>query len=248
MSTFKYKTINNAYIKLVKRIYEKPDYFEEVVSDGKGPNINKRSRYHLRNVHLLIEEPEKFNGYKVKCPERSKKMNNYIKRETALFDVGETSAAIMGTASSMWRAIKNPDGTINANYGYMVYYLRDTPASFSQWEWCQNRLTKNIHSLQAYMHFNRPKDQFINNLDQPCTVFTQFTVEHNHLNFHSYMRSNDIIYGMPYNIAYFQLLQQRMLAYLNGRGHNLKTGYIHHNTTLLHLYIDKMDIARSIIY
>lgn len=248
MNVFKFKTINNAYVKLVKRIYEKPDYFEEVISDGKGPNINKRSRFHLRNVHLMIKNPEKFDGYKVKCPERSKKMNNYIMRETALFDCGETRAEVMGNISTMWRAIKNPDGTINANYGYMVYYLRDAPKDISQWEWCKNRLDKNIHTLQAYMHFNRPKDQFVENLDQPCTVFTQFTVEHGYLNFHSYMRSNDIIYGTPYNIAYFRLLQERMLHYLNSQGHNLKFGYLHHNTTSLHLYVDKMDIARSIFW
>jgi len=74
------------------------------------------------------------------------------------------------------------------------------------------------------------------------------------LNFHSFMRSNDVIYGTPYNLAYFKLLQERMLNWLNEEvipnGETptkpLKMGHLHHNVTSLHLYEDKIDIAKSI--
>ena len=183
-------------------------------------------------------------------------MNDYLEKEIVLFDKGEIDADKMGNISSIWKMIANPDGTINANYGYMVYHLRDAgnekfdsnTKMMSQWEWCKDRLSKNIYTLQAIMHFNRPKDQFIDNLDQPCTVFTQFTVEDGKLNFHSFMRSNDIIYGTPYNLAYFKILQGRMLEYLNKEFNaNLKFGYLHHNVTSLHLYEDKVGIAKSIV-
>ncbi|MCJ7638143.1 MAG: thymidylate synthase [Nitrososphaeraceae archaeon] len=241
---------------MVKRILEKPDYFQEVCFDGsgKGKNINKKSRWHLRNVHVMFENPSEFTGYNVKCKERSRVMNDYMEKERELFDRGEISSDKMGEISKIWKLIENPDKTINANYGFMCHHLRDAGNEkfgnkfMTQFEWCQDRLKRNIHTLQAIMHFNRPKDQFIENLDQPCTVFCQFTVENGALNFHGFMRSNDIIYGTPYNLAYFKLLQGRMLNYLNNEcGHNLKYGYLHHNVTSLHLYFNKLDIAKSIV-
>lgn len=86
---------------------------------------------------------------------------------------------------------------------------------------------------QAIMHFNTPKDKCIENLDQ-------LTIENDKLNFHSYMRSNDIIYGRPYNLAYFKVILEKMLDYLNAEcGHKLEMGYIHRNATSIHLYKDK---------
>lgn len=256
MNIFKFKTINQCYISLVKRLLNNPDDYQKVSfkDSGKGKNINKRSRYHLRNVHIMIENPKEFTEFKVKSEERSKVMNDYMRKERILFDKGVIDSNEMGKISKIWKLIENPDKTINANYGYMVYHLKDagnpkfTDNLMSQFEWCQDRLKRNIHTLQAIMHFNRPKDQFVENLDQPCTVFCQFTVTKNKLNFHSFMRSNDVIYGTPYNLAYFKVLQERMLNYLNKDcGYNLKCGYLHHNVTSLHLYENKMDIARSII-
>jgi thymidylate synthase len=255
MNCFTFKTINEGYIELVKKLLNAPQDYQivDIPGAGKGKNINKRSRFHLRNVHIMIENPSEFTRYKVASEERTKTMNDYMMKERVLFDEGEIDSNKMGSISKIWKLIENPDQTINANYGYMVYHLKDAGNErydnnfMSQWEWCQNRLANNLYTLQAIMHFNRPKDQFVDNLDQPCTVFCQFTVEGNKLNFHSYMRSNDIIYGTPYNLAYFQVLQGRMLDYLNNE-HNAKLefGYLHHNVTSLHLYEDKIDIAKSI--
>ena len=256
MNIYRFKTINEGYITLVKTLLTNPTNKEIITiqESGKGKYINKKSRVHLRNVHVLFEDPGEFIEFKVDCPRRSLIMNDYMMKERILFDEGVIDSNSMGNISKIWKGIENPDMTINANYGYMVYHLKDagnikySDKFMSQFEWCQNRLEENIHTLQAIMHFNRPKDQFLGNLDQPCTVFAQFTVEDNKLNFHSYMRSNDVIYGTPYNLAYFVLLQRRMLEYLNNKlGTSLEMGYLHHNTTSLHLYLDKMHVADKIV-
>lgn len=261
MNVFHFQTINQGYIELVRRILIKPDYYQSVtfLNSGKGPNVNKKSRFHLRNVHILIQNPGEFEQFDVLLPERSKKMNDYMHKEQILFDNGIIDADQMSSISKLWGLIRNPDKkTINANYGYMVYYLKDAGnlnqsnmPLLSQFEWCKQCLIKNPETLQAVMHFHRPKDQFKENLDQPCTMFTQFTVENGYLNFHSFMRSNDIIYGTPYNIAYFKLLQKRMLLFLNAQKCSpkeyLKFGYLHHNVTSLHLYEDKISIAKQIV-
>jgi len=240
----------------VKTLLSCPTSIEKIsfAGNGKGKFVNKKSRLHLRNVHIMFENPGEFTEFSVGCPERSAVMNNYMERERDMFDRGVIDADHMGNISKIWKKISNPDSTINANYGYMVYHLKDagnikySDKFISQFEWCQNRLEQNLHTLQAIMHFNRPKDQYVDNLDQPCTVFAQFTVEDNKLNFHSYMRSNDVIYGTPYNLAYFVVLQRRMTEYLNSKLKiNLEVGYLHHNTTSLHLYLDKIQIAKKII-
>lgn len=249
MNCFKFDTVNNGYKYLVKRLLINPDRHQLVPFNGcgKGKYINKKSRSHLDNVHIMIENPNEFTYFKVDCPKREAKMNSYMEKERDLFDKGIIDSNEMSKISKIWDLIKNKNNTINANYGYMVYYLRDTPNGLSQFEWCQDKLIENIDTLQAYMHFNRPKDQFDDNLDQPCTLFTQFNVINNKLNFTSYMRSNDVIYGTPYNIAYFIELQRRMCKYLNRNGYNIQMGSLYHNTTSLHLYDDKRDIAKSII-
>lgn len=255
MNIYNFRTINSGYIDLVKILLTNPTYHQKVDFDGcgKGKYINKKSRSHLRNVHILFENPGEFDKFQVHCPKRSDIMNDYMNKERKFFDAGITDSNKMGEISKIWKFIENPDQTINANYGYMVYHIKDAGNTkygnelLSQYSWCQKVLKNNLYSLQAVMHFHRPKDQYEGNLDQPCTVFTQFTVEDNKLNFHSFMRSNDIIYGTPYNLAYFKLLQERMRHYLNSElSIELEMGYLHHNVTSLHLYDDKKYIAEKI--
>jgi thymidylate synthase len=268
MNVFEFETINDGYIELVNRLLTKPDDYEKVTLEGcgKGRMVNKKSRYHLRNVHIIFKNPKLFNYYKVIDDNRSNTMNQYMEKERKMFDDGVIDSNEMSKISKIWKCIENPDQTINANYGYMVYHIKDARTRYdipiynnyrlesdtcndymSQFEWCQIKLKNNIHTLQAYMHFNRPKDQYLDNLDQPCTMYCQFMVVDNKLNFISCMRSNDVIYGTPYNLAYFKILQERMLDYLNTEcGYDLEFGYLHHNATSLHLYEDKIDIAKKI--
>jgi thymidylate synthase len=268
MNVFEFDTINEGYIALVERLLTKPDDYESITLEGagKGKLINKKSRFHLRNVHIIFKRPDLFTEFVVKDVKRSKTMNQYMQEETKRFDDGVIDSNEMGEISKIWKYIENPDQTINANYGYMVYHLKDARTSYgvpfnnynlhdetqtsdylSQFEWCQTKLKTNLHTLQAYMHFNRPKDQYLDNLDQPCTMYCQFMVVNNQLHFISNMRSNDIIYGTPYNLGYFVKLQQRMLHYLNTEcNHTLVCGYLHHNATSLHLYEDKIPLAKKI--
>lgn len=258
MYTKVFNNLNEAYIELVKQLVTNPSDIQ-IIENNPATKfdrklINKKSRSHLRNVHIIIKNVENFDGYKVACPIRTAAMANYLESETVMFDQGITCSKKMGKLSKIWHYIRNPDNTINANYGWMVYHMKDagnptySPIMMSQYEWAFDRLSRNINTLQAIMHFNRPIHQWIDNLDQPCTVFVQYTVVDNKINLHSYMRSNDVIYGTPYNLAYFRLLLVRMQQDLNQKcGHQLELGYIHHNATSIHLYHDKINIAKQII-
>lgn len=191
----------------------------------------------------IITKSEKYNEI----------MHKYSAKETELFDKGDIFN--MGTISKVWDKIKNPDGSINANYGYMVYHLKDarnkmygpTDKPQSQWEWAKDMLIRNKDTCQAYCHFNRPKDQWKGNLDQPCTMFIQFLIRNDELHLMGFMRSNDIVYGTPYNILYFVKLMHRMIDELKDVYPDLVIGnYIHHVTSI-HYYKRSEDRVKQMI-
>lgn len=71
--------------------------------------------------------------------------------------------------------------------------------------------------------------------DRPCTVFLQFLVRDNGfgaaLELHSYMRSQDVWLGVPYDIFMFTQLQHT-IAFILG----LPVGQFAHHATSLHIY------------
>ena len=157
--------------------------------------------------------------------------------------------------------LPNPDGTINANYGYMVYHIRDAgnltyapEDDFkSQWEWAKSRLSLRLTCKQAYLHFNRPSHQWDKNRDQPCTMFIQFLASRNattnnyQLNLCANMRSNDLVRGTPYNIMYFIVLLHRMVDELKSLYPELSVGYYYHHTTSLHIYHHDVKLVRTML-
>lgn len=79
--------------------------------------------------------------------------------------------------------------------------------------------------------------------DRPCTVFLQFLVRDNGfgpaLELHSYMRSQDVWLGVPYDIFMFTQLQHTV-AFILG----LPAGQFAHHATSLHIYetdLSKVD-------
>lgn len=68
-------------------------------------------------------------------------------------------------------------------------------------------------------------------LDVPCTVSLQFMVRNGRLSVLTYMRSNDVWYGTPYDIFQFTTLQRVIAARLY-----LAVGHYTHVVGSLHLY------------
>lgn len=134
----------------------------------------------------------------------------------------------------------------------MVYHIKDAfnkefapDEQRSQWEWAKSRLIARHDTGQAYMHFNRPKDQWSGNKDQPCVMFGQFTIRNKKLNLTVSMRSNDVIYGTPYNWGYFIELMYRMIEELHEAGINVTIGTLHHFATSIHIYDKHYQLAKT---
>ena len=78
--------------------------------------------------------------------------------------------------------------------------------------------------------------------DEPCTIALQFRIRDNKLHCTGIMRSNDIWYGFPYDIAFFTELQMMMADELG-----VEYGSYTHFVTSLHVYNKDLDKIIKII-
>jgi thymidylate synthase len=82
-------------------------------------------------------------------------------------------------------------------------------------------------------------DLGINEADLPCTLTLHFLIRKNKLILHTHMRSNDVWWGLAYDVFQFTQLQLTV-AHMLG----IETGCYYHHTTSLHIYErdwDKVD-------
>ena len=124
-----------------------------------------------------------------------------------------------------WDRMSDDGVTVNSNYGWCI---RDK-YGFDQWEWCKQELSKNPNSRRAVIHIKEPSDK--ESKDVNCTVCLQFFIRDEKLYCTTYMRSNDIWLGYPYDVFQFTCMQILMSMELG-----LELGTYTHIAGSLHLY------------
>lgn len=224
------------YLSVLADVFSNPDYILDDV--GAHPNM-KGSREKI-NYSFTTPSPAR-EPVITGVSSRDDTVTRYTMQERERFDSGDITK--LGEISSFWEQIRNPDGTINANYGHMIYKLIDAgnigynpdQGLVSQWQWAKSRLLLRRDTAQAVMHFNRPKDQWDGNLDQPCCMYTQFLIRGDKLHYNVNMRSNDLWFGTPYNLAYHIELMYRMRDELRPK-YELDIGDLHYFAASLHIY------------
>lgn len=247
-------SLSEAYLALLKLVYETPEYTlttDHIDGAGQGALFNTTANWECTNVQFRIQHVTLQDDCpRTLSPSRNQVMRDYIAAETPLFDAGDTNATgNFSRLSKVWDTIKNPDGTINANYGLMVYHDRDAgQGTLSQWEWARALLQRYKETRQGVMLFYRPRHQWAGNRDQPCTVFVQFLIRDHRLHFSSYMRSNDLVLGTPYNLSYFIKLMHRMCDELQDTYPGLTVGHLTHTVTSLHIYQRSEPKVRAMLY
>jgi thymidylate synthase len=127
--------------------------------------------------------------------------------------------------SKFWDNISDDGKTLNSAYGYRI----SKQFGFDQWEHCKKLLKNDPYSRQAVIHIkdasNKPTK------DTPCTVALQFQIRDDDLYLTTYMRSNDIWLGFPFDIFAFTALQVKMAMELDRN-----IGNYTHIAGSLHLY------------
>lgn len=156
--------------------------------------------------------------------------------------------------------------TLNSSYGYRMRrqtygphctfenYLKPEGTPLSQWDVCILTLMEDPDSRRAVLLINGPIDQVkaatIGSKDVPCTLSLQFFVRDGLLHLHTHMRSNDVIWGLTYDLFSFTLFQEMMLLELRGSSEKfskLGLGSYYHTAGSLHIYDRHFDLSERII-
>ena len=192
-------------------------------------------------------------------PARNEVLKRYFANEKVLYASMTNSAEEFGKASKFWLDLANPDGTINSAYGHLIWQVpslghaefeeavNGKAAMRTPWEWAIQSLLADIDTRQAVMPFALPHHYWRGNKDQVCTMHGIFQVRNSQLNFTVVMRSNDITFGLAYDMPWFIFLQDKMLEVLKPTYPGLSKGKYTHFAHSLHLYESDFEKARLML-
>lgn len=194
------------------------------------------------NVALILEDP-------LSClyqNEVRSSQKKYISAELLWYFMGRNDVSFIRRYAKFWDSIKNEDDTVNSAYGHLLF-SRLNEYGYGQYQWALISLQKDPESRQAIMHFNLPSHQYLTNKDFVCTMYGIFQIRENRLNLTVSMRSNDVVWGLPTDIAFFAVLQCQMLVHLNKLYPDLKLGTYTHIANSFHIYEHHFDLIGSML-
>lgn len=163
----------------------------------------------------------------------------YFAGEMAWYLLRDRDPAFINNFSSFWKNITNSDGTINSNYGDIMFS--------DQLLWAYTSLKNDINTRQAICFVNQPKYQVPGNKDFVCTMYLNFWVRENRLYMKVQMRSNDIFYGLSYDAPFFATIQQQMYHWLKTDHPELQLGTYYHCADNIHYYERHFKLAEDVM-
>lgn len=160
-------------------------------------------------------------------------MTNNIRKMSMRYAVGELLWYLSGNNkleeiqkyTKAWDRMSDDGETVNSNYGFCIM----NKYGFDQWEYVEQMLRDNPATRQAVIHIKTADDNA--SKDVNCTVCLQFFIRDGKLYMTTYMRSNDIWLGFPFDVFQFTAMQVLMSMKLG-----VGLGTYTHVAGSLHLY------------
>lgn len=156
----------------------------------------------------------------------------YLLGELYWYFSGSNSLSTISQYSNFWTKISDDGITSNSAYGYIMQHK----FNFNQIEKMIELLRHDENSRRAVININVPNEYVIETLDEPCTIAIQFLIREGKLNATVMMRSNDLWFGLPYDIPFFTELQKYIANELG-----VEYGMYTHFVTSMHIYDRNMD-------
>lgn len=209
-----------------------------IMKDG-AEEYNERTGYHTRIKTGLHFDFNLQTGFPL-LTLRKMPLKLFIS-EQVWFIQGDKNLDFVNKFTKIWQNFAEEDGTVSTAYGYrwnnffernqldsLVEMLKSEPSSRQgvvvTWD-------PNSDGLVS------PKKKNV-----PCVPVWMANIVDGKLNFHVIFRSNDVMLGMPHDIAGFALLQH-MLAQEVGR----QVGYLHYSVSHAHIYENHYEQAQTLM-
>ena len=213
--------INSIYKQICSALYHQPDYFLK----PRGLKTNE-----LLNCSLQILKPRQ----RILTLESRKISLHYLAGELCFYLSGSRSLKFISYYSKFWNKISDNGRTVNSCYGYKIF--RNKINDITQFEYAKEQLMIDKNTRKAILMLHTDDDVLLKTKDNICTIFLQFFIRNDELILITNMRSNDIFFGLTYDIPFFTILQEIMLVHLQPKYPNLKLGSYIHNAGSLHFY------------
>lgn len=141
--------------------------------------------------------------------DRSTSVYKYLVAEMFWYLSGVHTTKFIGLFADLWNSIKNPDGTVNSNYGRSVFYIKDEKKqNLSYYNWVRSTLEHDIDSRQAIIPYADESIYKPGIKDFTCTQLQHFFIRDGILDSIVYIRSSDAIYGLTFDIPFWSVVQQ----------------------------------------
>lgn len=185
----------------------------------KAPKVGNTRE--LNNVKLVLKDINK-NIVSVRGLSPS-----YLAGELLWYFNGDNSLEFISNFSKFWTHISDDGKTSNSAYGYLMQRKH----GFNQIEKVIEILEADPLSRRAKININVPNPRVKETLDEPCTMSLHFMIRKNKLDCTVLMRSNDVWFGFPYDVAFFTTLQKYIAKRLN-----VGYGWYTHFAVSFHMY------------
>ena len=225
-----------------------PQLLQEILSKGKV--ISPRGCEIMELNHVQLEVQNNLWDFPNERPIR--KILDYWMNELAWYMTGSQDTAFICEKAKLWEGIKNPDGTLNSNYGRLVFYNKTThptmgAVTLPPFEWAAGSLEADIHSRQAVVTYNSGGYNFPGNKDYICTQHQAFFIREERLHCYIALRSSDAIFGLPYNMPWWSFVAQMMLDRLKTRYPHLTMGEIKVTIYSAHIYAQHYGLVSRML-
>jgi thymidylate synthase len=247
MHYIKSPTFAEAYKEVLKKILYNPEY----IVSPRGIKTHEVS-------NMIIELTLPLSNMLLNTVRST--IKRYLAGELYFYFNGDPSVKLIEHYSSFWKKIANEDGTVNSNYGTLLFTENTldnsrTHINFGphctqarcEWSWAVSRLIKDKNSRQSIIHFNKPHHCWDGTLDFPCTLTGVFSIREDKLNFTITMRSQDEFTGRIFDVPFFVLLQEQMLNHLIYTYPDLQLGSYTHITHSSHIYEKDFPIIEEML-
>lgn len=211
---------------------------EKLFSEGEFVTTREMKTLEICNVNLCLENPRNRNTYNVK---RKWKLPLAI-GEFAWHVSGSNTLDFITYYAKQWKNFSTDGKVIERScYGHKIF-KKDNFGN-SQWTRLIELLKKEPFSRRAVLDIyesDNGNDYFAK--DVACVSTAQFLIRNNKLDVIVNMRSNDLIWGLPYDIYLFTMLQELLSLELD-----VELGKYYHNVGSMHIYDRHFDLAKEML-
>lgn len=157
---------------------------------------------------------------------------SYICGELLWYALGRKDVGFINKFAGLWGRISDDGETSYSAYGDIVFNRH----GFNQVDKIIQLLCDDPESRRAVINFNVPNENVIKTKDEICTIALQFLIRDGKLHCYGIMRSNDVWYGLPYDVIFFTELTKYIARRLN-----IPYGTYTHTVISLHVYERNYD-------